>query len=69
MPDLRYCVKRKGKVYCWDSEKRAVVEVVVRDVPLTAETMEVVADIMSVVISGQTEMPGAPASLRVFPDA
>ena len=69
MPDLRYCIKRKGKVYCWDMEKRAVVEVAARDVPLTEETMEIIADIMSVMASGQTVMPGEPCPLMEFPDA
>jgi hypothetical protein len=47
MPDLGYCVKRNGKTYCWDFEKRKVVEVVGRDVPLTPEIMGIVGDIVA----------------------
>jgi hypothetical protein len=28
MPDLTRCVREGGKVYCWDSEKKMVVEIV-----------------------------------------
>jgi hypothetical protein len=49
MPDWKYCVERDGKTYCRDTEKRKVVEVevVMRDVPLTPETMGIIGDVVS----------------------
>jgi hypothetical protein len=47
MPDLRFCVKRNGKMYCWDFEQRKAVEVAVRDVPLTPEVMGIIGDIVA----------------------
>jgi hypothetical protein len=47
MPNLGCCIKRDGKTYCWDFEQRKVVEIVVRDVPLTPEIMDVVGDIVA----------------------
>jgi hypothetical protein len=50
MSDLRYCVKHNGKTYCWDFEKRKVVEVVLRDVPLTPEVMCVIDEIICLAV-------------------
>jgi hypothetical protein len=47
MPDLRYYVRRDGKMYCWDFEKRRLVEVVLRDVPLAPNIMPVIDEIVA----------------------
>jgi hypothetical protein len=51
MPELKYCVKRDGTTYCWDFERRTLIEVdvVIRDVPLTPESMRVIGDIVALI--------------------
>jgi hypothetical protein len=56
MPDFKRCVKRGGKTYCWDFERRKLVEVVVRDVPLTPEIMGIIGDIVAS-IAGAADDP------------
>jgi hypothetical protein len=51
MPDLGRCIKRDGKLYCWDFEQRKIVEIVLRDVPLTPETMDIIGDIINLAAS------------------
>jgi hypothetical protein len=63
MPDLRYCVTHKGKTYCWDVERKCPVEVVVRDVPPTQESMAVVGEIISLMVEQQT-LAGMPREDR-----
>jgi hypothetical protein len=59
VPDLRCCVKHNGKTYCWDFEQRKVVEVVVRDVPLTPEVMGIIGDIVALVTgAADSGVPG-----------
>lgn len=53
MSDLRYCVKRDGKTYCWDTERNRLVEVVLRDVPITPEVTDIIGDIVSLVARQQ----------------
>jgi hypothetical protein len=57
MPDLRYCVRYKEKTYCWDAERKRLVEVVVRDVPLTPEVTDVIGKIVSL-MAGQRDPAG-----------
>jgi hypothetical protein len=33
MPELKYAVRHEGKVYCWDDEMGAVVDITPRAVP------------------------------------
>jgi hypothetical protein len=57
MPNLRCCVKHNGKTYCWDVERKCLVEVVVRDVQLTPEVTNVIGEIFSL-MSGQRDPAG-----------
>jgi hypothetical protein len=52
VPDLKHCIQRDGKTYCWDFERRRLAEVVIRDVPLTPEAMGIVGDIVSLIAAG-----------------
>jgi hypothetical protein len=49
MPELKYCVKRDGKTYCWDRVSRRIVEIDVKPVPLANCPEDVLADILCAV--------------------
>jgi hypothetical protein len=37
-------------MYCWDSEQQALVEIVLRAVPITPETENIFKDVMSLAV-------------------
>jgi hypothetical protein len=50
---LDKCVKRYGKTYCWDSEKREIVEIITRPIDTASCPKDVIFELMHLVeISG-----------------
>jgi len=58
MRDLKYCVRYKGKVYCWDDSTERVVEVVISDIDLAECPQQVMKLIMCQLKTGQEEIGG-----------
>jgi hypothetical protein len=59
MPDLRYCVKQNGKIYCFDVERRKLVEVIIQDVPVSPEVADIFGGIIASYLKDQTGLDSA----------
>jgi hypothetical protein len=56
MPDLTTCVRIGERIFCWDQERKRIVELHITDVPFAECPETVVADIIAAIQNGRTKM-------------